>query len=98
MKAVVFKDPFKLSVEEVDDPKIEQPLDAVIRFTTATSTARTYIPSRAVRRWTRGWCSGKRTWATLKGPARCGAGQVGVRVSLPFNVAGGDVPQLPRGL
>jgi hypothetical protein len=35
VKAVVFKEPFKLSVEEVEDPKIEQPLDAVIRITTA---------------------------------------------------------------
>ncbi len=35
MKAVVFKAPFELAVEEVDDPKIEQPLDAVIRITTA---------------------------------------------------------------
>ena len=33
MKAVVFKEPFKLSIEQVDDPKIEQPLDAVIRIT-----------------------------------------------------------------
>jgi glutathione-independent formaldehyde dehydrogenase len=35
VKAVVFKEPFKLAVENVDDPKIEQPGDAVIRITTA---------------------------------------------------------------
>ncbi len=35
MKAVVFQGPFKLSVENVDDPKIEEPGDAVIRITTA---------------------------------------------------------------
>ena len=35
MKAVVFQGPFKLAVEDVDDPKIEQPGDAVIRITTA---------------------------------------------------------------
>lgn len=35
MKAVVFKAPYMLSVESVDDPKIEHPLDALIRITTA---------------------------------------------------------------
>ncbi len=37
VKAVVFKEPFKLAVENVDDPKIEQPGDAVIRITTANT-------------------------------------------------------------
>ena len=35
MKAVVYKGPFKLAVEEVEDPKIQEPLDAIIRITTA---------------------------------------------------------------
>ena len=35
MKAVVFQGPFKLAIENVDDPKVEQPGDAVIRITTA---------------------------------------------------------------
>jgi len=35
MKAVVFHSPFELAVEQVPDPKIEAPLDAVIRITTA---------------------------------------------------------------
>ena len=35
MKAVVYKAPFKLAVEEVEDPKIQEPLDAIIRITTA---------------------------------------------------------------
>jgi len=35
MKALVFHGPRNVSVDEVDDPKIEQPLDAVIRITTA---------------------------------------------------------------
>jgi hypothetical protein len=34
-KALVFQGPFKLAVEDVEDPKIEQPGDAVIRITTA---------------------------------------------------------------
>jgi glutathione-independent formaldehyde dehydrogenase len=35
MKAVVFQGPFKVAVEDVEDPKIEEPGDAVIRVTTA---------------------------------------------------------------
>jgi len=35
IKAVVYKGPFKLAIENVEDPKIEQPGDAVIRVTTA---------------------------------------------------------------
>ena len=34
MKAVVYRGPHEVAVEEVDDPKIETPLDAVIRITT----------------------------------------------------------------
>jgi len=35
MKAVVYQGPFKLAVENVEDPRIEEPGDAVIRVTTA---------------------------------------------------------------
>src|SRR5258707_693560 len=35
VKAVVFKKPYEVAVETVDDPRIEQPLDAIIRITTA---------------------------------------------------------------
>ena len=35
MKAVVYKGPFEVAVENVADPRIEGPLDAVIRITTA---------------------------------------------------------------
>lgn len=35
MKAVVFKTPYELAVEEVPDPRIQRPFDAIIRITTA---------------------------------------------------------------
>lgn len=35
MRAVVFKDVGKLAVEEVPDPKIQEPTDAIVRVTTA---------------------------------------------------------------
>jgi glutathione-independent formaldehyde dehydrogenase len=35
MKAVVYKEPYKVAVEDVDDAKIEDPTDVVIRITTS---------------------------------------------------------------
>jgi glutathione-independent formaldehyde dehydrogenase len=34
MKAVVYKAPFRVAVEEVEDPRIEQPNDVIVRITT----------------------------------------------------------------
>jgi glutathione-independent formaldehyde dehydrogenase len=36
MKAVVFNGPWDVSVENVDDPRIEEPKDAIIKITTAS--------------------------------------------------------------
>jgi glutathione-independent formaldehyde dehydrogenase len=33
MRAVVYKSPFQVSVEQVPDPKIEHPNDAIIKIT-----------------------------------------------------------------
>ena len=33
MKAVVYKSPFQVAVEEVDDPRIERPTDVIVRIT-----------------------------------------------------------------
>ncbi len=35
MKAVVYKEPYKVAVEEVDDPKIQDPTDAIVKITTS---------------------------------------------------------------
>ena len=35
MKAVVYKEPFKVAVENVDDPKIQHPNDAIVRITSS---------------------------------------------------------------
>jgi glutathione-independent formaldehyde dehydrogenase len=34
LKAVVYQEPFKVTVEQMPDPKIEAPTDAVVRITT----------------------------------------------------------------
>ena len=38
MKAVVYHKPKDMRVENVDDPKIQEPRDAIIRVTTAART------------------------------------------------------------
>lgn len=35
MKAVVYKEPYKVAVEDVDDPKIEDPTDVIVKITTS---------------------------------------------------------------
>jgi glutathione-independent formaldehyde dehydrogenase len=35
MKAVVYQEPNKVTVEQMPDPKIEAPTDAIIRITTS---------------------------------------------------------------
>jgi glutathione-independent formaldehyde dehydrogenase len=34
VKAVVYKAPFQVAVEEVEDPRIEHPNDVIVRITT----------------------------------------------------------------
>lgn len=35
MKAVVYKEPYKVAVEDVDDPRIEDPTDVIVKITTS---------------------------------------------------------------
>ncbi|MGZ3581463.1 MAG: alcohol dehydrogenase, partial [Ktedonobacterales bacterium] len=35
MKAVVYKGPFKVAVEDVPDPKIQAPTDVLVRITSS---------------------------------------------------------------
>jgi glutathione-independent formaldehyde dehydrogenase len=35
MRAVVYKEAYTVAVEDVDDPKIEDPTDAIIKITTS---------------------------------------------------------------
>src|ERR1700709_2660436 len=90
MKAVVFKEPFKLSVEEVDDPKIEQPLDAVIRITPATICGSDLHPYEGRAPLDAGMVLGHENMGIVE---EVGAGveriKVGDRVSVPFNLACG---------
>ena len=90
MKAVVYHGPFDVRVENVDDPKIEQPLDAIIRITTANICGSDLHPYEGRAEMDSGMVIGHENMGIVE---EVGAGvnriKVGDRVSVPFNVACG---------
>ncbi|MBM3714377.1 MAG: zinc-binding dehydrogenase [Actinobacteria bacterium] len=90
MRAVVFKEPFKLSVEEVPDPRIEEPLDAIIRITTANICGSDLHPYEGRAPLEGGMVLGHENMGIVE---EVGPGvnriKVGDRVSVPFNLACG---------
>lgn len=90
MKAVVYKGPFTVAVEDVDDPRIEAPTDALVRVTTSAICGsdlhmyegRTAAPA--------GLVFGHENMGIIEevGPGVSHV-KVGDRVSMPFNVACG---------
>lgn len=98
MKAVVFKAPFELSVDEVDDPKIEQPNDAIIRITTANICGSDLHPYEGRAPLDAGMVLGHENMGVVE---EVGAGvsrvQVGDRVSVPFNLACGTCRNCVEG-
>lgn len=90
MKAIVYRGPYSVAVEEVPDPRIETPLDAVVRITTTNiygSDLHMYEGRTAVEE------------GTVLGHENMGIVEavgdavelftVGDRVSVPFNIACG---------
>ena len=90
MKAVVFQGPFKLAVEEVDDPRIEEPGDAVIRITTANICGSDLHPYEGRAPLEAGMVLGHENMGIVEevGPG-VNRVKVGMRVSVPFNLACG---------
>lgn len=90
MRAVVYQGPFELSVEEVDDPRIEQPLDAIIRVTTANICGSDLHPYEGRSPLDVGMVLGHENMGVVEevGPAVTRI-KVGDRVSVPFNLACG---------
>lgn len=90
MKAVVYRGPYRVAVEEVPDPRIETPLDAIVRITTTNicgSDLHMYEGRTAVEE---GTVLGHENMGIVE---EVGPGveriKVGDRVSVPFNVACG---------
>jgi glutathione-independent formaldehyde dehydrogenase len=90
MKAVVFKGPFDVAVEQVEDPRIEQPLDAIVRITTANICGSDLHPYEGRVEMDAGMVLGHENMGVVE---EVGAGveriNVGDRVSVPFNLACG---------
>ena len=90
MKAVVYRGPFDITVEERPDPKIEAPLDAIVRITTSNicgSDLHMYEGRTSVEE---GKILGHENMGIVE---EVGPGveriAVGDRVSVPFNIACG---------
>ncbi|MGH9271576.1 MAG: glutathione-independent formaldehyde dehydrogenase [Ilumatobacteraceae bacterium] len=90
MKAVVNHGPRNFVVEEVDDPTIEQPLDAIIRITTANICGSDLHPYEGRADMDDGMVLGHENMGIVEA---VGDGvdrvEVGDRVSVPFNLACG---------
>jgi glutathione-independent formaldehyde dehydrogenase len=98
VKAVVYKGPFKLSVEDVEDPRIEQPGDVVIRVTTANICGSDLHPYEGRAPLEAGMVLGHENMGIVEevGP---GVNRVkaGDRVSVPFNLACGTCRNCTEG-
>src|ERR1700712_4753757 len=98
MKAVVFHGPRELAVEEVPDPSIEEPLDAVIRITTANICGSDLHPYEGRADLDEGMVLGHENMGIVE---EVGAGveriKVGDRVSVPFNIACGSCRNCQQG-
>ena len=90
MKALVYHGPRNVSVDEVPDPRIEEPLDAVIRITTANICGSDLHPYEGRSDLEEGMVLGHENMGIV---TEVGPGvnriKVGDRVSVPFNLACG---------
>jgi glutathione-independent formaldehyde dehydrogenase len=98
MKAVVYKGPFDVAVEQVPDPGIEQPLDAIIRITTANICGSDLHPYEGRAPLDAGMVLGHENMGVVE---EVGPGvnriQRDDRVSVPFNVACGSCRNCDAG-
>lgn len=98
MKAVVYRGPFDIAVEERPDPRIERPLDAIIRITSTNicgSDLHMYEGRTSVEE---GKILGHENMGIVE---EVGAGveriTIGDRVSVPFNIACGTCRNCNEG-
>jgi glutathione-independent formaldehyde dehydrogenase len=90
VKAVVFRGAFEVATEEVDDPRIEKPTDAIVRITTANICGSDLHPYEGRAPLDAGMVLGHENMGVVE---EVGAAveriKVGDRVSVPFNIACG---------
>ncbi len=100
MKAVTWQGTRSVSVEEVPDPVLQQPTDAIIKVTTTNicgSDLHLYEPLAAFMG--KGDVLGHETMGVVEEVGReCGGLKVGDRVSIPFQISCGHCWMCARGL
>jgi glutathione-independent formaldehyde dehydrogenase len=98
MKAVVYKGPFEVAVEEVEDARIEAPNDAIVRITTANICGSDLHPYEGRVEFEAGSVFGHENMGIVEevGPG-VNRVQVGDRVSVPFNLACGTCRNCTEG-
>ncbi len=90
MRALVWSKPFTMSVEEVDDPRIEQPNDAIIRLTTAAICGSDLHMYEGRAPGESGTIFGHENLGVVESVGQAVAQiKVGDRVVLPFNIGCG---------
>jgi glutathione-independent formaldehyde dehydrogenase len=98
MKAVVYRGPREVAVEEVADPTIESPLDAIIKITTANICGSDLHPYEGRAPMDEGMVYGHENMGVV---VEVGSGvnrvNVGDRVSVPFNIACGTCRNCNNG-
>jgi glutathione-independent formaldehyde dehydrogenase len=98
MKAVVYRGPFEIATEEVEDPRIEKPSDAVIKVTTANICGSDLHPYEGRAPLDAGMVLGHENMGVV---VEVGAAvervKVGDRVSVPFNIACGTCRNCDAG-
>jgi glutathione-independent formaldehyde dehydrogenase len=98
MKAVVYKGPYEVAVEEVEDATIAAPLDAIVRITTANICGSDLHPYEGRVEMESGMVLGHENMGIVE---EVGAGveriSVGDRVSVPFNLACGTCRNCNEG-
>ena len=98
MKAVVYKGPREVAVENVDEPHIEQPLDAIIRITTSNICGSDLHPYEGRAPMDPGMVFGHENMGVIvEVGSAVNRVKVGDRVSVPFNIACGTCRNCNNG-
>jgi glutathione-independent formaldehyde dehydrogenase len=98
MKAVVYRGPFDMQVEEVEDPRIESPQDAIVRITTTNICGSDLHPYEGRAPMDPGTVIGHENMGIVVEVGNAVERiSVGDRVSVPFNVACGTCRNCTTG-
>jgi glutathione-independent formaldehyde dehydrogenase len=90
VKAVVYNGPFDMQVQEVEDPRIEHPLDAIVRITSSNICGSDLHPYEGRAPMDQGMVIGHENMGVIvEVGSAVNRVSVGDRVSVPFNIACG---------